>query len=186
MNGWLKKIAGKNGESAVFDAAEMNRALARMEGVGPVFLKNSSERVIKGPIAISRIDKFPLLAFENSNSGGYVSITLDRKTSAEALSLLSPDLVDYLSSLAAPLATGEELGKAEYLELVASIYGKALAAEIASAWFTLTLELPGPISAVQGGTRNKSNKAEFKIPLVDILVLEKTLVYEARWVFGAQ
>jgi hypothetical protein len=181
MNSLLEKLAAKGGGGAVFDAAAMNRAFAQTDGVRSVSLKNTGERQVGGPITLSDVGRFPLVDFENTVSGGHLNITLDRKTAAGALSLLSPDFVDYLSSLLAPIATGEELTKAEYLELVASIYGKALAGEIADARFDVTLEVPGPVTGIKGGTHDKSNKTEFKIPLIDLLTLEEPLVYEIRW-----
>jgi hypothetical protein len=96
------------------------------------------------------------------------------------LAYISPDIVAYLSALMAPLATGEAMTKKEYLALIASIYGSGIADEIAAAFFNATIDLPGPVQSVKGGTFS-GKRAEFAIPLVDLLVLEKPLTYEVVW-----
>jgi hypothetical protein len=80
----------------------------------------------------------------------------------------------------APIATGEVLTKAEYFALVSSIYGPAVADEIQSGAIHASIRFPGPISAVKGGSWSGS-RAEFDIPLADLLVLETPLVYEVQW-----
>ena len=96
------------------------------------------------------------------------------------LLLISPDLLDYLSALMAPIVTGEVIGRDAYLELVASVYGKAIADEIRGARFLLNLGFPGPVESVAGGT-GKGSHAEFSISLTDLLVLDSPLHYKVRW-----
>jgi len=80
----------------------------------------------------------------------------------------------------APVATGEVMTRAEYLTFVASIYGKDIADEIASSSIRASVDFPGVIQRVKGGTFT-GRRAEFEIPLPDILVLEKPLSYEVVW-----
>jgi hypothetical protein len=80
----------------------------------------------------------------------------------------------------APVATGEQLTKQEYLELVASVYRKELAAEISAARIRARVEFPGTVVSVRGGTFSGSS-AEFDVPLIDLLVLENRLSYEVVW-----
>jgi hypothetical protein len=80
----------------------------------------------------------------------------------------------------APAATGERLSRAEYLELVDSFYGKALADEIAAAGITVSIGFPGPVSSVKGGVFT-GTQARFDIPLAALLVLENPLEYEVIW-----
>jgi hypothetical protein len=96
------------------------------------------------------------------------------------LANLSPDIVDYVSALLAPVATGEELGRGEYLDLVKSMYGAAIAKEIETATVRVSIELPGTATSVRGGTIT-GRRADFSLPLVDLLVLEKPIVIEVAW-----
>jgi hypothetical protein len=72
------------------------------------------------------------------------------------------------------------LSREEYLALVSSLYGQAVADEISQGSIRASISFPGPISAVKGGTWT-GNRAGFDIPLADLLVLETPLVYEVRW-----
>jgi hypothetical protein len=110
-------------------------------------------------------------------------LTLTRDNGQNFLSLVSPELVEYLSALMAPVATGEALGEREYLEIVASVYGKALAAEIENAEFLLSVSFPGPVNKISGGISTGS-RASFSIPLIKLLVLDEPLIYEVRWSSG--
>jgi hypothetical protein len=80
----------------------------------------------------------------------------------------------------APLATGEVLSRAEYLDLVASVYGRPVADEIAGGRIRASIDFPGPVGAVRGGTFS-GKRAEFDIPLLDLLVLEQPLNCEVTW-----
>jgi hypothetical protein len=115
-----------------------------------------------------------------SVAAGRCTINISRESGPEILALISPEIGDYLSALMAPLATGEALTKAEYLTLLASVYGKGIADEISKAFFYASIDFPGPVRSVTGGTFS-GKKAEFAIPLLDILVLEKPLSYEVNW-----
>jgi hypothetical protein len=80
----------------------------------------------------------------------------------------------------APLATGEEMTKAEYLSLVSSVYSRAIADEIASSNIRAFISFPGQVTSAKGGIF-ASRRAEFEIPLIDILVLETPFTCEVAW-----
>jgi len=94
--------------------------------------------------------------------------------------MLSPEVEEYLSALMAPAVLGETSTKKEYLDLLASIYGRPLANETEAALIKLNVEFPRNVSSVQGGIA-RGRQAEFNVPLVDILVLESPLRYEVNW-----
>jgi hypothetical protein len=117
---------------------------------------------------------------------------LDRTTSPKIVSLLSADLTDYFSCLMAPVALEAYQyikTKKKYLEELKSFYqsilrdkklANDLAVDIEAASIHLSIDFPKPITSVQGG-RFSGNRAEFDIPLLDILVLETPLRYEVQW-----
>ena len=80
----------------------------------------------------------------------------------------------------APIVSEEALSRDEYLELVGSTYGPAIAREIGAARLAIQLGFPQPVRAVRGG-RVEGGKARFDTPLVDLLVLETPLIYEIEW-----
>jgi hypothetical protein len=189
----------------ILNGPSIAASMSTAPGVASASFKNTTPTAIEGPVKIARIGDFlaPGLAasaaigaaqgkkgpgfitFEQSASSktggssaaGRCTINLSLDSGPEILALISPDFGDYLSALMAPLATGEVLTKTEYLTLVASVYGRGIADEIAKAFFRASIDFPGPVRSVTGGTFS-GKKAEFAIPLLDILVLEKPLSYE--------
>lgn len=185
-------------DAPLINANAINNSLGKSPGIKSIALKSGANQVIEGPVQITQIDQFlsqpalqgaaaqnkaaepQFIRWQQNADGGKLIITLNRKTSPNILTRLSPDVADYLSAFFAPAATGEELTKAEYLNLIEESYGKAIAAEISAARFSLALTLPARIKKISGGT-SSARRATFDIPLVDLLVLEKELRYEVEW-----
>ncbi|MDR2071344.1 MAG: hypothetical protein LBP81_08030 [Treponema sp.] len=156
-------------------------------GISAVSLTNRGPAAVAGVISVSRIDAFLALPssvgrepFIRYDPAGRLVIFLDRETSPQLLSLLSEDVRDYLSTLAAPATTGLPLTRAAYREILASLHGPQVAGEIAAAHIPITIEFPRPVREVRGGAA-QGRRARFDLPLMDILVLEQPLIYEAAW-----
>jgi len=165
-------------------AASMSSA----PGIASASFKNTTPTAVEGAVKIAKIGDFlapgskkaRFINFEQNAPGGKCTINLSLDSGPEILTLISPEISDYLAALMAPLATGEALTKAEYLMLVGSVYGKGIADEISKAFIRASIDFPGPVQSVKGGTFS-GRRAEFAIPLLDILVLETPLSYEVLW-----
>jgi len=156
--------------------------------------KNTSPQAVEGNMKIADINRFltagkvinsvidsiGFIEFEQGKSGGKCKVYIDIDNGPVILNLLSPEIADYLNVLMAPLATGEEMTKTEYLALVSSIFSKAISDEIASSKIRASIGFPGQVTTAAGGTY-KGKTAEFDIPLLDILVLETPITYEVTW-----
>lgn len=177
----------------ILNAAALMQSLKASPGVASASLRNPDSRNIAGSIVIRDVERFlatngadgshPAARFirvDRSASGGRLTVSLDRAAGPALLANLSPDIVDYLSALMAPIATGEELSREDYLALVTSMYGGGIAAEIAGATIRASIELPGNATSVRGGSMT-DRRVDFSIPLVDLLVLEKPVILEAVW-----
>jgi hypothetical protein len=178
----------------IIDGEAIAQSMSAAPGIASVSFRNAGAAAIEGPVKISRLEDFLSVAsgsggakkgfitLERASPGGQsrCTITIDRESGPEILSLISADVSDYLSALMAPIATGEQLSREEYFELVASIYGQPIADEISQASIRAFIDFPGPVSAVRGGTWT-GRRAEFTVPLADLLVLETPLVYEVWW-----
>jgi len=183
--------AGGQANAPVLDGAAVAQSMIGAPGVAHVSFTNTSPSAIEGQMRISRINDFLSVAdgggfitFEQSAAaGGRCQINIDRTTSPAILELFSSEISDYLSALMAPIATGEELNKAEYLDLVAVFYNRAISDEIAASRIRASIDFPGTVSSVRGGTFT-GRRATFDIPLLDLLVLETPLSYEVRWSLG--
>jgi hypothetical protein len=183
----LGAFGGKNAGDPVLDSRAISRSLGAAPGIGEVSLKNTGSHAIEGTVAVTNAgDVFAsgsgnrFVIYEASASGGRLAVRLDRESGPGVIRLVSQEAADYCSVLMAPLATGETLSKTEYLALVASVYGKALADEIRRSQISAVLGVPGPVKSVAGGTFS-GREARFQIPLLNILVLESPLEYEIVW-----
>jgi hypothetical protein len=182
-------------DALIIDGVSITRSMSAAPGVASVSFKNTAPAAIEGTVAISQIGDFlgakkmanngaetgGFITFVHSGaSGGRCSVTLNRERGPEILALLSTEIADYLSALMAPLATGEKLSKSEYLEAVESIYGKAVAAEISGSSIHASIEFPAAVQNITGG-KASGRRAEFEIPLLDLLTLETPLFLEVTW-----
>lgn len=180
-------------DKPVIDGPAISRSLAAAPGVSSAALENTGPAAVRGTVRIANLDEF--LAVPGMIPGGVLTgnslllrydpagtllIHLDRETGPRILSLLSEEVNAYLSALLAPVATGESITRAEYLNLVATIYGKPIADEIASAMVQVNLETPRTISSIRGGSA-RGRQAQFIISLPELLVLEQPLDYEISW-----
>lgn len=179
--------AGGQANALVLDGTAFARSMSEAPGITHVSFTNTSPSSIEGPVRISRIGDFLSVAdgsgfitFQQGTSGGKCIINIDRATSPAILELFSSEIADYLGALMAPIATGEEINKQEYLELVASFYNRAISDEIAASRIRASIDFPGQIISVKGGTFS-GRRAIFDVPLLDLLVLETPLVYEVNW-----
>ncbi|MDR2028061.1 MAG: hypothetical protein LBP93_00840 [Treponema sp.] len=187
IRGFAAMADGEAG-APVLNGEAISRSMSAAPGVESAALRNTGPVALEGPVKITNIrdflaparDKGGFIILEESAAGGRFRLTLNRDLGPDILSLISPEVTDYLSALMAPIATGEALSKTEYLELVASIYGKPIAGEISGASIRASVDFPGRIRSARGGEFS-GKRAEFDIPLLDLLVLESPLVYEVSW-----
>ena len=182
----LAGAAGSTGTSAILDGPAIALSMSAAPGIDSVSFVNTAPSAIEGPVQISQINELlaggnrNFVSFEQNSSGGRCLISISRETSPEILSRLSPEITDYLAALMAPLATGEALNKAEYLELVSSVYSRAISDEISRSRIRASISFPGTIRNARGGTFT-GRQTDFDIPLLDLLVLETPLSYEVNW-----
>ncbi|MDR0316756.1 MAG: hypothetical protein LBH97_07655 [Treponema sp.] len=175
-------------DSPILDGRAIAQSMSAAPGVSSVSFRNTAPGSIEGPVQISKIGDFlagggrtgGFISFEQQAGTGRCAINISRESGPEILSFISPEIADYLSVLMAPLATGEELTKTDYVMLVSSIYGRGIADEISGSTIRASIDFPGPVQSVKGGTFS-GRRAEFAIPLVDLLVLENPLSYEITW-----
>ena len=187
----LRSLRGFMGEASsppILDGESISRSMAAAPGIRAVSLKNTGQETLEGTILISQVGDFlssggnTFITYTQGRESGRSSIVvvLDLNSAPGIISRLSPEVEEYLSALMAPAAQGERMTRQEYLALVASIYGKPLADEIAAARILAGIEFPRQIVSIRGGNA-VGRRAEFDVPLQDILVLEEPLRYEVNW-----
>ncbi|MDR2069599.1 MAG: hypothetical protein LBP71_07010 [Spirochaetaceae bacterium] len=176
------------GGELLINAPAIAFSMSQAPGVAQAGFRNTGPASLEGPVKITSIGDFlapsgkaGFISFqENPGGGGRAAITINRETAPDMLALISADVTYNLMLLFAPIATGDNLSKEEYVTQVRLIHGEAVASEISGALIRASVEFPGPLVSVRGGAFS-GKKAEFTIPLVDLLVLEQPLSYEVVW-----
>jgi hypothetical protein len=187
LNRVMQAPGAEGAEAPLLDGPAIARSMETAPGVSAVSFRNQGPSAIAGTVSVLRIDDFLALParaaetpFIRYDPAGRLVISLDLRTGPVLLTLLSEDVRDYLSALAAPAATGIPLTKTAYREIVASLHGPQVADEIAAARIPITIEFPRPVREVKGGAA-RDRRARFDLPLIDLLVLEQPLIYEVTW-----
>ncbi|MCL2721254.1 MAG: hypothetical protein FWD47_07945 [Treponema sp.] len=182
----LSDIGGQS-NAPILDGPAIARSMAEAPGITSVTFRNTSPSAIEGQIRISRINEFlspangrGFITFEQTTSGGRFEVNINRQTSPIIIEMLSSEISDYLNALMSPLASGEVMTKQEYLEIITTFYNRGISDEISSSRIRVTIDFPGTITNIRGGT-SSGRRANFDISLLDLLVLETPLVYEVRW-----
>ncbi|MDR1219596.1 MAG: hypothetical protein LBK73_08315 [Treponema sp.] len=187
--------------ASILDAKTIAQSIRNAKGVKAVSMRNITPSSIDGSVSVSQANDFlappgvqtqRLITYEQTARGGRLSIALNRATAPQFVNLLSPDAEDYLSCLMAPGLTTDWqyiTTKAEYIRQLKATYntirnnrglGDALASELENATVSIALDLPGAVHSAQGGTFS-GKCAEFTVPVLDLLTLEKPLAYEVAW-----
>lgn len=186
----LHDFMGEESSASVLDGQAIGRSMSAAPGIAGVSLHNTTPSSLEGTISVSALGDFlatgssgtSFITFTEGTARGTSSIviTLDRNSVPALLPMLSGEVEEYLTALMAPALLGETSTKEEYLSLLTMVYGKDLADEISGANVLASVDVPRPVSAVVGGLAS-GRRAEFNIPLIDLLVLERPLRYELSW-----
>lgn len=116
-------------------------------------------------------------------------INLSPKSINAVINQLPPETADLLDLLMAPVFTGEELSRAEYLEIIAAAYGDTVAESIAESVCTICITVPAEIisAKVSSGANTRiqvihtGKIATISIPLDLLLTLTDTTTISIDW-----
>ena len=184
----VRGFMGETNEAPILDGPGISGSMSTAPGINSINLVNNSPSVIGGAISISNVGDFLALAgtesrlitYTNEANHSSIIIYLDMENAPLFVSMLSPEVEEYLMTLMVPFVVGERFTKDEYLALLTAVYGAPLADEIRGASIRALIQFPRPVRSVEGGAYTGRN-AEFNISLLDLLVLEEPLRYEVRW-----
>ncbi len=101
-------------------------------------------------------------------------LTISPDVLRQAMAVMPQETAEYLDLLSAPILTGEQMSAAEYLDLIAIIYGDTIAKELRSAQVRILVTAPAPVhsatvSIPEGRTRTKGQYVEFSLGLPELL-----------------
>ncbi|MGP1444031.1 hypothetical protein [Treponema sp.] len=162
---------------SIFNAQELKDSLtAAGIKVTGITLRGAMSLRIAGTVPGNHKTLKRFISYDRKNKR--TTLRISSESIASFLTSLPQDSKDFIDMLMAPLFTGDALSPAEYEELIGSAYGKKLAAELRSAVFTLTIDVPYAVQNTQitpAGTLTIQKKtpagsrAMVEIPLIDLL-----------------
>lgn len=148
-------------------------------------IPGGDDLVFEGHVA--NLDQASQGIFSPTETG--MTISLSRESVNAIINQLPPETADLLELLMAPVFTGEQLSRSEYLEIISAAYGEKIAKEIATATCTLCINAPTEIASTHVSTTNTSDiqvtrtkkTATVYIPLPLLLTLDETTDIYITW-----
>jgi hypothetical protein len=106
-----------------------------------------------------------------NDSSNEMTLTLSPSALAALYTSLPETIQSYIDLFMAPVFSGDSMTAKDYIELVASVYGRPLADEVAAAQVSISLYPPAGTGA----------KKSISVSLTDILTAQDPLVYSVQW-----
>jgi len=185
----IKKLAGRKAESPLFDLAAIRASATSRKGISIIALSSPNPDSVRAEFSVADVSAFAasakladggVLLVSSQADKIEVKLRLERGTAQELIALfpgIDPALLEALS----PPAFGEStLTAAEYRETLSALLGKKNLPEIEAAAIDLRLTAPKPLLASSGG-KQEGTSLVAKLPLIDLLVLEKPIELSLSW-----
>ena len=166
----MQSLSGESG-TQLFDADEMTSQF-RAAGIKDVRVASPANTSLGIALRLPKEGNDPISRSGCiSRSARSLAITVSPASCAKLYKLLPDTLQSYIDLFMAPVFLGEAVPKDEYVDLIASVYGKALADEASRAKIKISFFAPNGEKAVK----------TIECPLVDLLTAAKPLVFSAAW-----
>lgn len=137
----ISSISGGDGQN-VFEAERIKEALEKAK-FSKIKVSSPEKNMLTLSAELSGNAETPVAksqTFEELRQSKGLSLTLTAESLQSLYSVLPDEFQSYMDLFMAPSFTGEIMSDSEYLDLVATVYGKPLAAELENAVLTLTLQ----------------------------------------------
>ena len=180
----LERFTGTGGDRGIFDvqAIQTSLALAGFKSASAEIAQNAS---LSLSIPAEKGQQYPGDAILVDHDKKTASLSLSRDNLSAVFAVFPPETLDFLELLMAPAFTGEELDRKEYVDIIASAYGKTVAGDLENSALSFTIRAPSPMTVTgssPGLQYKKLNSAIVcTIPLVDLLVLSEPITLDIRW-----
>lgn len=209
VDAWARAQTGASDSSPMFDAAAVAKG-ARERGFTVVESLSPGAGSYRGSFAVKNLDAFigarrpaipgddagkrpspegslsslGILSVERGPGWASVRIGVNRGNSSALLDLFAGVDRQLMESLMPPALYDNPVTKAQYRSMLSALMGKAAAAAIDGALFTLSLTLPGPIIESRGNsvpTTATGRTVSFALPALDAMTLETPVDFYAKW-----
>ena len=167
----MRALSG-GGNSRLFDAAEMT-AQFRAAGVNDVRIASPADTSLGIRLRLPKNGIDPVSqAGCISRSGNTLSLAFSPESCAKLYKLLPDTMQAYIDLCMAPLFLGEPMSQNEYVDLIASVYGQALADELKRSKIKISLFAPND--------EKKASKT-VELSLAELLTSTKPVLFSVAW-----
>jgi len=167
----MRALSG-GGNSRLFDADEMT-AQFRAAGVNDVRIASPADTSLGIRLRLPKGGDDPVSQSTClSRSANALSLALSPEFCAKLYKLLPDTMQSYIDLCMAPLFFGEPMSQTEYVDLIASVYGQALADELKRSKIKISLFAPND--------EKKASKT-VELPLAELLTSTKPVSFSIKW-----
>lgn len=178
----LKSLSSFGSDSAFLEQEEDVSNVETEDGIEIIKLKKTSSLDFSAKLKFSDSSKLLPSMFSFSKEKSNMKFSLDRKTLNSFFSNLANEDKEYLELLMAPSLQEVSMSDDEYIELIASAYGKKIASELKNSFLILSFETPSKIKNVSTSPKMeyeaKDAKVVLSLPLTYILVMNEAITIE--------
>lgn len=182
--------AGAGEPAAPFFDARAIRAETEARGLSAIIAETPSPNRFRGSFSMRSVSdavsdpelsKAGLIALTTSSGESTLSFSISREN-AQVLPVLFPGMDPYiLEALSPPALDPYPVTADEYREMLAALLGQTALKELASAAAQIQIRTPGPITRSSGGKLSGGQSFTARLPLLELLVLEKPLSFSVSW-----
>ena len=167
----MQSLSG-GGASPLFDADEM-AAQFRAAGVNDVCIVSPADTSLGIRLRLPKNGIDPVSqAGCISRSDNALSLTLSPESCAKLYTLLPETMQSYIDLCMAPLFLGDPMPQSEYVDLIASVYGQALADELKRSKIKISLFTPND---------GKKASKTVELSLTELLTSTKPVSFSVAW-----
>lgn len=176
---------------SVIDIVQIKKDLEKDKNISEVNITSPSDNNYQGNFFVTSIDNLfsdsikdipqELQIFSLSETEGSktlkIQITLENYIYLKkSLPILQEESIDMLGPDA-----NQDITKEEYLDMMSFSLGDEGPKDILDSNIELNISVDGIITNIEGGNILSTNSAVFKVPLIDIILLKKRLIYSLTY-----
>ena len=173
----LKSLSSFGADSTFSDEEEDISNITTEDGIEIIKLKKTSSLDFTAKLRFSHSSN--LFSSMFSFTKNKLNISINKKNLNTFFANLADEDREYLDLLMAPSLQEISMDSDEYIELIASAYGKKIATELKNSILTLSFEVPSKIKEIEATPKmdyqRQESKASFSIPLTYILVMNEPI-----------
>ncbi len=182
--------AAEAGSGSFFDVPAIAGGFESNEKLSAVSVESPDRLTLNGSFRFSSVEDMVRQANEGSPEARMISfskegdisrlkVILNRKT-ITALIESNPEMDNPLVQMFGPSST-EGMSRSDYLDMMEFGLGDESRQGIIDSSLSLNVNVAGQVVEQQGGVQTDSSTVRFDIPLLDILIMEKQLVYSLSY-----